>query len=330
MLTNYLGLLPGKTITVNVPLVFWDAGRLYFTTDGAQSAGGSDLLGPNPSAPILAQKDQSNAFQFRYTNPSQTNVATATPNSPYLQFTTIYNRNIDKGEPKPSKEPVVPTDLKVGMGVSGPGIPANDTIASLTGASPNSITLSAAAQTPVNNSNQANIAYTFTALAGQNFGPTAIATSKSLSGPEYKNSITNGMIMWYHASAATTPLGDAPFQLTEMTFRGTYYEPKNNPGFKYLIGFDSPDKGPKVIGANDFDLVNYDVSYVDSMATSRGHGSHRCSRTEPEGVLSIRLDRVIANDRSVAGGDQQLFEQQSRVERAGDVFWRHDRLPPLL
>src|SRR5262249_36628443 len=42
----YLGLRPGMSITIQVPLVFWDAGRLYITTDG------TDLIpracGPNP------------------------------------------------------------------------------------------------------------------------------------------------------------------------------------------------------------------------------------------------------------------------------------------
>ena len=32
---TYMGLLPGDAITINVPLVFWDAGRIIITTDSA-------------------------------------------------------------------------------------------------------------------------------------------------------------------------------------------------------------------------------------------------------------------------------------------------------
>ena len=72
--------------------------------------------------------------------------------------------------------------------------------------------------------------------------------------------------MWYHSLTAENPNNDAPFQLIEMSFRGTFYNPKINvgTGFNYLIGFDTTKKN--YISANDFDLVNYDVSYVDSIA----------------------------------------------------------------
>src|SRR5204862_6006304 len=30
----FVGLLPGQTVTVQVPLVFWDASRVYLATDG--------------------------------------------------------------------------------------------------------------------------------------------------------------------------------------------------------------------------------------------------------------------------------------------------------
>jgi hypothetical protein len=57
--------------------------------------------------------------------------------------------------------------------------------------------------------------------------------------------------MWYHALTAENPNNDAPFQLIEMSFRGTFYNPAINvgTGFNYLIGFDTPDK--KYISAND-------------------------------------------------------------------------------
>ena len=36
--------------------------------------------------------------------------------------------------------------------------------------------------------------------------------------------------MWYHALTAQAPNNDAPFQLTEFTFRGTFYDPTINAG----------------------------------------------------------------------------------------------------
>ena len=85
-------------------------------------------------------------------------------------------------------------------------------------------------------------------------------TVDSVSGAAYPGSITNGRIMWYHSLAAQGPQKDAPGQLTEITFRSDYYAPENNAGFQYLIGTD-----PDTLNANDFNLINYDVSYVDSM-----------------------------------------------------------------
>ena len=87
--------------------------------------------------------------------------------------------------------------------------------------------------------------------------PTSIYTVNSV---QTSGSITNGRIMWYHALTGQAPNNGAPAQLTEMTFRSTYYNPSNNGGFKYLFNSD-----PQFIAANDFNLINYDVSYVDSM-----------------------------------------------------------------
>ena len=140
----YLGLLPGQSITVNVPLAFWDAGRINFTTDGAISPGGSDLLGPDPTKPALDQQNQPNPFRFFYANPDQNVVGSTTPGSQTLTFTRIYD-SFQNGQPytDPNKK-LLPSTIVPGMGVSGPGIPANDTVQSL-GADGNSITLAIAA-----------------------------------------------------------------------------------------------------------------------------------------------------------------------------------------
>jgi hypothetical protein len=72
--------------------------------------------------------------------------------------------------------------------------------------------------------------------------------------------------MWYHSLTAENPNNDAPFQLIEMSFRNTFHNPTINvgTGFNYLICFNTSNT--TYIGANDFDLVNYDVSYVDAIA----------------------------------------------------------------
>ncbi|WP_165251234.1 hypothetical protein [Paludisphaera soli] len=57
---NYLGLLPGQSITVNVPLVFWDSGRAAVATDPA------DLLPTDPNT--SKNSPITNPFFFFYKN----------------------------------------------------------------------------------------------------------------------------------------------------------------------------------------------------------------------------------------------------------------------
>jgi hypothetical protein len=260
---KYMGLPPGDTITINVPLVFWDSGRLIITTDGTKSADGlgSDLLGPNPLQTPINQLNQPNPFLFHYVNAQETFIGSTFPgtaNSNLLQFTPLYNLPsgiLGPSAPGPQQNPkVMPSNLQVGMPVSGPGIPANTTITSLTGALPNSITLSQPTFS-VGMDGNTNAPYTFQGVGGGNFGSTARFITPSLSAP---GSI-NGWIMWYHASTAQGPNPSVPAQLTEFSIRGDYFAPVNNAGFKNLLGAE--------LAANDFNLTNYDVSYVDSIVT---------------------------------------------------------------
>jgi len=258
---KFMGLPPGDTITINIPLVFWDSGRLIITTDATKSADGlgSDLLGPNPSQTPLNQKNQPNPFLFHYVNTQETFIGSTFPgtaNSNLLQFTPIYNLPsgiLGPNAPGPQQNPnVMPSNLQVGMPVSGPGIPANTTIASLTGALPNSITLSQATFSEGPDGNT-NAPYTFQAGPSGSFGSTGRFITPSVVAP---GSI-NGWIMWYHALTAQGPNPSVPAQLTEFSIRGDYLAPFKNAGFKDLLG---PE-----LAANDFNLTNYDVSYVDSM-----------------------------------------------------------------
>ena len=67
--------------------------------------------------------------------------------------------------------------------------------------------------------------------------------------------------MWYHALTAQAPNNDPPFQLTEVTFRGTFYDPTINigTGFGYLLG------NSVLNGGADVNSADYDISFVDSL-----------------------------------------------------------------
>ncbi len=243
---NYMGLLPGSSITIDVPLVFWDAGRIIVTTDGA------DLKGTGSNG---------NPFLYADQNTQETDYGSVSGDT--LTFTPEYNSfvyNSTNKDYEPSSaiwNP--PSDLATGMLVSGSGIPANTTIT--VGSDAHSITLNPPSGSPI--TTPAGItSFTFTST-------TAISATLRHTQPGYtitsgNSSAQNGVVMWYHALTAHNPNNSAPFQLIEMSFRGTFYNPKSNvgTGFNYLIGFDTPDTN--YISANDFDLVNYDVSYVDS------------------------------------------------------------------
>ncbi len=147
------------------------------------------------------------------------------------------------------------------MLVNGPGIPANTTIT--VGSDHAFVTLNPPAGTSI--TTPAGIdGFTFTST-------TPISSSLRYTQVGYTitsggASTTDGAVMWYHSLTAENPNNSAPFQLIEMSFRGTFYNPDINvgTGFNYLIGFDTPTQN--YISANDFDLVNYDVSYVDSFS----------------------------------------------------------------
>jgi hypothetical protein len=247
---NYLGLQPGSSITIDVPLVFWDAGRIIITTDGA------DLTGSGPNG---------NPFLYENQNTQATYYGSVSDNT--LTFTPEYNSfafNSAKQDYEPSTAGwTAPTDLTTGMYVSGPGIPANTTIT--VGSDHNSVTLNPPAGTQI--TTPAGVTgFTFTSINNGSISNVLRYTQPGYTITNGSSTAANGVVQWYHALTAKNPNNDAPFQLIEMSFRGTFYSPTLNPGtgFNYLIGFDTPTEN--YISANDFNLVNYDVSYVDSFA----------------------------------------------------------------
>ncbi len=62
---------------------------------------------------------------------------------------------------------------------------------------------------------------------------------------------TDGIVMWYHAEVPEEPALDAPLQLTEMTLRDPYLA--SLPTAQYIAS------------SQEQELINYDLSYVDSM-----------------------------------------------------------------
>lgn len=80
-----------------------------------------------------------------------------------------------------------------------------------------------------------------------------VANSARFTVPAISSSQNNGLVMWYHAPGKALGIAnDAPSQLLEMTFRD-----------QYLATLPTASLIPK--SEKSFPLVNYDVSYVDSM-----------------------------------------------------------------
>ncbi len=249
---NYAGLPPQSSITITVPLAFWDSCRIIFSTDGSDQFATSSA-GSQPGAP----------FYFLDTNTQATyfgNITTNGSNQYQLDFTPIYDSfdAANGGMPTTSawQSPITQGILQGGQTytVTGPGLPPGGDQVTIDAGSPNSITL------PGQASVQTAQQYVFTAESGQSISPTATYIQPDFSLTTGGTTTTNGLVMWYHALNAKAPNNDAPFQLTEATFRGTFYDPKINvgTGFQYLVGSD-------VIGGADTNSADYDLSFVDSI-----------------------------------------------------------------
>ena len=231
---NYLGLPAHQTITINVPLVFWDGGRINIATDPTY------LTPPNPTT---VDPSPSNPFHFLYDNTMETNLASTAVGSNVLTFTGL--------EGNPGVTPTTLTNNFVAntISVTGPGIPANTFIQNL---SSGSLTLTQnVVQTTVS---LTNVQYTFTwPIPAPGAMPAGPPTDRFIVDSVPGSGTIDGRIMWYHALASQTPANDAPDQLLEMTFRDTY-----------LSGLPTAKQG-LIPESEQHDLVNYDVSYVDSI-----------------------------------------------------------------
>lgn len=253
--TNFAGLPPLSAITITVPLSFWDSGRIIFSTDGADqfaTYGGPDGGSP-PGAP----------FYYHDTNTQATFYGSIDPNNlNRLNFTPAYNSFDPQNGYKPTtanwKSPVasgvLPKDQTFIL--TGPGLPSDGFKVTVDPGHPGYITL------PGNGIVQKDPVqgYTFTSLPDESISSTAryIQPGFTLT-KQGSTSTTNGVVMWYHALTPQAPNNDAPFQLTEVTFRGTFYDPKINTttGFQYLLG--------SALEGSDTDSADYDISFVDTI-----------------------------------------------------------------
>jgi hypothetical protein len=256
--TDYAGLPPLTSITITVPLAFWDSGRILFSTDGADQfqTYGTTASGAPAGAP----------FYFQYANTQFTFFGTIDPSDPtHLKFTPVYNNFDANGNPLPDNSTPVSTGLFFNGETLSVVVGTTTYTATVNSSDPSELTLSG----PVNGGITTPTAFTFTLVPSPPGSPQVLAptTARYIQGgfPLTTNrssptTTNNGVVMWYHAFYAVSPNNDAPFQLTEFTFRGTFYDSSPNAGtyFEDLIG---SDVYPGVIG----DSADYDLSFVDTI-----------------------------------------------------------------
>ncbi|MEO6811808.1 MAG: hypothetical protein ABI353_22090, partial [Isosphaeraceae bacterium] len=157
---DYAGLPPLTSITITVPLAFWDSGRIVFSTDGADqfsTFGGAD--GGSPAgAPFYYFDANTQATFFG-------NIDASHPDR--LSFTPIYNGFDPTNGGKPTtndwKSPVASGQFQNGqvLVVTGPGLPAGGSQVTVDASHPDYLTLPGSVNQP-----QSAQEYTFTALTG--------------------------------------------------------------------------------------------------------------------------------------------------------------------
>lgn len=210
----YLGLRPGETVTIPVPLVFWDAGRILIASDGANLIPAVDNV-----APPIGQPNSPNPFHYHD-----------------FQNFMITQGVLDALVSQDKVPQTVADGLKPLLGQT------YTVIGDFQAAVAQAIGGAAAGQYQVPILNRAG----------------AVIPTK-----RFRDDLADGVhgILWYRGQSvggmAEGPAGSAPAQLLEMTFRSDIFA---NP--KYLTHKDIDPNGNS---GEVHNLVNYDVSYVDSM-----------------------------------------------------------------
>src|SRR5262249_35356274 len=148
-----------------------------------------------------------------------------------LNFTPVYNSFDGNGMPTTSdwKSPVASGVFKNGQQflVTGPGLPAAGVDVTIDSGHPTYVTLPVAATPTPQKAQQ----YTFTARNGESISPTDRYLQQGFDlTPNGGPTTQNGVVLWYHALTAVQPNNDAPDQLFESSFKGTFFDPAKNPG----------------------------------------------------------------------------------------------------
>jgi hypothetical protein len=249
--TTYAGLQPYSQITVPVPIAFWDSGRINISTDGVnQFKTGVDgnNAGNSPGAPFFYHDFNTQALYQCYIDAAHLD---------RLYFLPVFD-SFDAAAPHAPTAAnwVMPSELRNGLKVTGKGLPSDNPFTITLVPGQNYVQLSGSASGP-----QPVQQYTFQSPLDAPLSPTARYTSTGFELIVSNGSTTtNGAVMWYHALKAENPGNDAAFQLTEVTFRSDWYDKTKAPtNFELFMG---PGGGGYL--ENNFDIADYDVSYVDT------------------------------------------------------------------
>lgn len=208
----FLGLRPGDTVTIDVPLVFWDAGRILFASDGANLIPAVDNEFPPPGMANSPNPFNYHNFQNFIVNAAVTQGLLAAGVAPAIVdlLTPLLNQTFE-----------VIDDFKAAA--------------------------------------RAALKSNYDPIEGVllNLARSQIPTKR------YREDLADGVhaVLWYQGQndggLAEGPAGGAPAQLAEMTFRSKIFALP-----QYLTHKDIDPNGNS---GETHDLVNYDVSYVDSM-----------------------------------------------------------------
>ncbi len=260
---DYAGIPPHSSVTVTVPLAFWDSGRINISTDGADQfttyqSTALNQLGEPAGAPFNYLNADTQAIFF--------GTISTVGGETRLNFTPVYNSFVG-GVPSTAnwKSPVTSGLFKPGQTyqVTGAGLAAQTV--TIDASHPNYVVLPTTVPAtttvaqytfeiktdPGNPGNVNPVTISQTARYVQTGLPLDTTGSAAT---------TNGVVMWYHSLVGLQPNNLAPFQLTELTFRGTFYDATKNPGTDFAALLNSNDYAGAINN-----LADYDVSYVDSV-----------------------------------------------------------------
>lgn len=277
--TSYVGLQPHSAITVTVPLVFWDSGRLIISTDGADQF--STYGGPDSGTPTGQPFNFFNTDAFaRYMGSVQT-----VGGQTVLQFAPAYNSFDATPQHKPTtanwQSPVASGELPaVSPGttdkqmyvVTGKGLPAGGELVTLDPGQPGYVVL------PQGGTAAGLDQYVFKAVTSDpahndmpifttaRYVQTSVPLTVTTNGVPAPT--TTGAVMWYHDLNANAPNNVAPFQLTEFTFRGEFYNKAVNvgTGFDWLLDGNDTHDPLGVYASSIHDIADYDISFVDTIS----------------------------------------------------------------